>query len=308
MTRRYDTVSLLTDLGSRDEAAGVVRAVLHDLAPHARVIDLTHDIDPFDVRAGALALVRAIAYVPAGVVLASIDPGAGTERRAIAVEIAGGEGVVIGPDNGLLAPAIALTGGAERAVLLTNPAFHLEAPSPTFAARDVFAPVAAHLCNGVPFDELGEPVDPAILLPSVIPLPRTEAIDGVMGLECEVLWVDRYGNAQLNVGSDEVAEAFGDRWTTVDEARFQVVIGEDTRVAVIRRSFLGGGTGAVGLVLDSSGMYALAMEEYSAAGELRLGVTDRVRLVPLAVEPAPPGAPIEGPVTTPVQLGRRPAP
>ncbi|MEZ5255680.1 MAG: SAM-dependent chlorinase/fluorinase [Ilumatobacteraceae bacterium] len=124
MTRRYDTVSLLTDLGSRDEAAGVVRAVLHDLAPHARVIDLTHDIDPFDVRAGALALVRAIAYVPAGVVLASIDPGAGTERRAIAVEIAGGEGVVIGPDNGLLAPAIALTGGAERAVLLTNPAFH----------------------------------------------------------------------------------------------------------------------------------------------------------------------------------------
>ncbi|MEZ5255681.1 MAG: hypothetical protein R2705_01915 [Ilumatobacteraceae bacterium] len=80
------------------------------------------------------------------------------------------------------------------------------------------------------------------------------------------------------MGSDEVAEAFGDRWTTVDEARFQVVIGEDTRVAVIRRSFLGGGTGAVGLVLDSSGMYALAMEEYSAAGELRLGVTDRARL------------------------------
>ena len=121
MGRTYDTVSLLTDYGLDDEFVGVVKAVLRDLAPHATAIDLTHGIRPYDVRGGSLALARAISYVPEGVVLAVVDPGVGTARRAIAVEVAGGAGVLVGPDNGLLAPAVAIIGGAERAVELTNP-------------------------------------------------------------------------------------------------------------------------------------------------------------------------------------------
>ena len=104
----------------------------------------------------SLALVRAIQYLPSGVVVAVVDPGVGTQRRAIAVEVAGGEGVLVGPDNGLLAPAAAMAGGAERAVSLTDTSYHLAAPGATFAGRDVFAPVAAHLCNGVDLAELGE--------------------------------------------------------------------------------------------------------------------------------------------------------
>ena len=96
------------------------------------VLDLTHEIPPHDVRAGSLALARAIQYVPAGVVLAVVDPGVGTDRRAVAVQVAGGDGVLVGPDNGLLAPAVAMAGGAERAVELTHPAYHLGAP----VARD----------------------------------------------------------------------------------------------------------------------------------------------------------------------------
>ena len=97
---------------------------------------------------------------PSGVVLGVVDPGVGTERRAVAIEVAGGAGVLIGPDNGLLAPAVAMAGGAERAFELTNAEYQLEAPGATFAGRDVFAPAAAYVCNGVDLAELGPEIDP----------------------------------------------------------------------------------------------------------------------------------------------------
>ncbi|MFM8853250.1 MAG: SAM-dependent chlorinase/fluorinase, partial [Acidimicrobiaceae bacterium] len=102
----------------------------------------------FDVRAGSLSLARCVSYVASGVVLAVVDPGVGSTRRAVAVEVADGKGVFVGPDKGLLAMAIALAGGAGRAVCLTNTDYHLSSPGETFAGRDIFAPVAAHLCNG----------------------------------------------------------------------------------------------------------------------------------------------------------------
>jgi len=101
---------------------------------------------------------------------------------------------------------VAMTGGAQRAVVLTRPEYHLPAPGPTFAGRDVFAPVAAHLANGVPLDAVGEAIDPNLLLPGLLPLNKREG-DSVT---CEVLWVDRYGNAQLNVDLDDL-EGFGNR-------------------------------------------------------------------------------------------------
>ena len=206
MGRRYDTVSFLSDYGLTDEFVGVVKSVIRDIAPHVVTIDLTHDVPAFDVRAGGLALARCIPYVAPGIVVAVVDPGVATHRAAVAIEVAKGEGVLIGPDNGLLAPAVALTGGAERAVSLTNPAYQLPAPGPTFAGRDVFAPAAAHLANGVDLMELGEPVDLDLLTPAVVPLTRREG-DAVVG---EVLWVDRFGNAQLNIDPDEIDE-LGDR-------------------------------------------------------------------------------------------------
>ena len=129
---RYDTVSFLTDYGTADEFVGVVKAVIRDLAPHSTVLDLTHEIAPFDIRAGALALARCIGYVPGGVVLAVVDPGVATDRRAVAIEVAGGAGVIVGPDNGLLAPAVAMAGGADRAVELTNPEYQLDAAGAAF--------------------------------------------------------------------------------------------------------------------------------------------------------------------------------
>src|SRR5262245_52321002 len=109
-------VSFLSDYGNRDEFVGVCHAVMLDICADVRVVDITPEVPPYDVRAGALALVRAVQYLPEGVVLAVVDPGVGTERRCIAVEVEGG--YLVGPDNGLLAPATAMLGGPVRIVEL----------------------------------------------------------------------------------------------------------------------------------------------------------------------------------------------
>jgi S-adenosylmethionine hydrolase len=271
MGRRYETISFLSDLGLADEHVGVVKAIVRDLAPHARVIDLTHAIAPYDVRAGSLALARAIGYVPSGVVMAVVDAG---DRRAVAIEVAAGEGVVIGPDNGLLASAISMAGGAGRAVVLDDLEIHLASPGTTVPSRDIFAPVAAHLCNGVDLAELGTSVDADTLLPGVVPLPR-DAEGG--GVHAEVLWIDGVGNCQLNIGLDDVTP-----WGVADGLRLQVTAGDLTRVAqrVPRVGALG--PGAVGLVVDGYGLLTLVLDRRSAADELALATADQVTLRPLA--------------------------
>ncbi|MBM3657070.1 MAG: SAM-dependent chlorinase/fluorinase [Actinobacteria bacterium] len=282
-------MSFLSDYGLRDEFVGIVKGVIADIAPHARVIDLTHEVPPFDVRAGSLALARCISYVPSGIVLAVVDPGVGTARRGVAVSVGEGRGVLIGPDNGLLSMGTALAGGADAAVVLNNPQYHLEAPGATFAGRDIFAPAAAHLCNGVPLAELGEAVDPNLLLPGVVPLSRTEGDETI----AEVTWIDRYGNCQLNVGPDDVA-ALGNRLSVV----LTSPTGErSTRAANVVRNFseIGGG---IGLVVDSFGMLAVCVDRGSAADELSITVGDAVRLAALTDAPG---------VTTNVSLRQNPA-
>ncbi len=292
MGRRYDTVTFLSDYGTSDEFVGVVHAVLCDLAPHARVIDLTHGIAPFDVRGGSLALARSISYIPTGVVLAVVDPGVATARRAIAVEVAGGEGVLVGPDNGLLAPAVALAGGAERAVALTNPEYQLAAPGATFAGRDVFAPAAAYLCNGVELTELGPELDPALLMPGVLTLPQTDDERVI----AQVLWVDRFGNAQLNVGLDDLPPTFGQH---VEMRLAPTDPSADPSSGVVRSmrrvdAYADLGPGEIGLLVDSSGLLAISLDQRSAAEELSIDVGDQVTLATGGDDKA-----------QPVTLGRR---
>ena len=288
MARRYDTISFLTDYGTVDEFVGVVKSVIRDIAHDVMVIDLTHEVPPFDIRAGSLTLARCISYVPAGVVLAVVDPAVGTDRRCVAIEVADGEGVLVGPDNGLLAPAVAMAGGAGRCVVLGNPEYQLSAPGATFAGRDIFGPAAAHLCNGVDLYELGDPIEADLLLPGVIPLPREEK----GAVVAEVLWIDRFGNCQLNVGPDDVT-ALGDA--------IRITVGETTGAPIVRvakrsDSFFGLGTGALGLVTDSYGMLALALDRRSAALELEIGPHDQVVLEAVADDNAGLGASVTSPV------------
>jgi hypothetical protein len=176
-----------------------------------------------------------------------------------------GQAVFVGPDNGLMASAVAMLGGARRAVALTDEAYHLEAPGPTFAGRDVFAPVAAHLCNGIDLDQLGEAVDPLTLRPGILPLSRVEGTT----VHGEVLWIDRFGNVQLNVDPEEVA-ALGDR--------LSLRWGDQVRTVVRATTYGAIKPGDVGLVVDSYGLLTVALDRRPAADELHLHAGDQVTL------------------------------
>ncbi len=282
---RYDTVSFLSDYGRVDEFVGVVHSVIRSIAPEVRVIDITHDITPYDVRAGGLALVRAANYLAPGVVVAVIDPTVGTARRPIAVEIGEGSSVLVGPDNGVLAPVVQLCGGADRAVEIVNPEYRFTTEPGTFDGRDVFAPAAAHLCNGVDLAELGPAIDPVSLFPAMIPLTRE--VEG--RLHAEVLWVDRYGNAQLNVDPDEL-EGFDDQ--------VRLVTDDGARVARRVATFAELDPNEFGLIVDSYGLVAIVLDKKSAAEELGLSGASAVTIEAFD-DDRPPS------VITPVQLGQR---
>ena len=284
MPPRFDTVSFLSDYGTADEFVGVVKSVIRSIEPRVTVVDITHDIQPYDIKAGSLTLARSVQYLCPGVVLAVVDPGVGTDRRAIAIEVGDGQSYLVGPDNGLLASAVGMVGGATAAVELTNPEYRLASPGPTFDGRDVFGPAAAHLCAGVPLDALGPRVDPADLVPGLVPLPRDE--DGaIVG---EVLWVDRYGNCQLNIDPEQIA-SWGERvqlrWTR-PPAGAAVGAGqtEGTRTARRVRAFDELGSGQPGLVVDSYGLLAVTMSRASAADTLQIAAGDELALVPLGDE------------------------
>lgn len=286
MGRRYDTITFLSDHGRADEFVGVVHSVIRSIAPEVTVVDLAHDIAPRDVRAAGLLLARSAQYLCPGVVLAAVDATAGSERRCVAVEVGDGMSVLVGPDNGLLAPAVAMVGGATRAVELSNADLHLPAAGATLAGRDVLAPVAAQLCQGIDLAELGERVDPALLQPGVLPLSRQE--DG--HVVAQVLWVDRFGALQLNADPEELA-GFGDR--------VRLRWAETTRTARRDATPAELGPGEVSLVTDAYGLTALVMDGQSAAAALGLAEGDELTIETLedGEDPTPSAG-----VTTPVTL------
>jgi len=280
---RHDTISFLTDFGLADEFVGVVKSVIRSIAPHAHVLDLTHGVARHDVRGGGLALARAASYLEPGIVLAVVDPGVGSDRRRVAVEVGGGQSILVGPDNGLLAPAVALVGGATGGVGLNDAGYHLPSAGGTFDGRDVFGPCAAHLCAGVPLSELGSAIEPVTLMPGLIPVGGREG-DVLVG---EVLWVDHFGNLQLNL---EPADLDGFQGELVLDS------GEATRRIEQVASYAEISSGGIGLLADSYGLLSVAVANGSAADQLRLSASDPVRI-------SESGEPIA--VSTPVELGRR---
>jgi S-adenosyl-L-methionine hydrolase (adenosine-forming) len=200
---RVRTVFFLSDYGTHDEFVGVVHAVVAARAPGTTVIDLTHHIPPFDVRAGCHTLVRAVPHLGPGVVLAVVDPGVGTMRRGVALEVArpAGAGTLffVGPDNGLLVAAAEAAGEAPLARVVELPGTAVPPDSgATFDGRDVFAPAAAALCQGARLGDLGEEVDSASLVRLIGGVVEHGRLgDGRSCLRAEVTWVDRFGNLQL---------------------------------------------------------------------------------------------------------------
>lgn len=253
-------ISFLSDFGLADEFVGVVHAVFTRISPESPIIDITHQVPRGDIQAGALALVRAVQYLPEGVAMAVVDPGVGTSRRAIAVATAWGE--FVGPDNGLLAPAVAMMGGAERIVAIEDPQYQLPRDGLTFDGRDVFAPAAALLAAGeITIGDLGTELDPSSSTPLLLPLVDHE--DGQ--LAGQVLWVDTYGNCQTNITPEDMSAVGLETGNTVE-----VAVGVTSYNLAWMASYGDAEPGEALLHIDSYGQIALAVREGRADDDLAL--------------------------------------
>jgi S-adenosylmethionine hydrolase len=235
-------VTLLTDFGTADGYVAEMKGVLMVQAPDAVVVDVSHDVPPHDVESGRLALARYWRRFPEGTVhVCIVDPGVGSARAALAVESDGRW--LVGPDNGLLSPALLMSGA--RVVAMPVPAH----AAPTFHGRDVFAPAAAALLNGTPLDALGDPV----FAPVVRRTPEARRLeDG--SIAGEVITVDRFGNAITN--------CLGVRGGSIEIAG---------RTLAIARTYGDAPPGTPLALCGSNGLIEIAVRDGSAAAMLGVG-------------------------------------
>jgi len=271
-----NVITLTTDFGYEDSYVAAMKGVILTINPRAIIVDVTHAVPPQNVQAGAFALMGAAPYFAKGTVhVAVVDPGVGTERRAIAMQSAGQ--FFVGPDNGVLTLAaqahnlrrkLALVrlSSTIKAVHLLNAAYWLTEVSSTFHGRDIFAPVAAHLSNGEPLDNFGLPIEDYALIELTSPTERDDALLG------EIMYVDRFGNLITNVPLALVPDLF-------DLPQVKALFPGTGRVVRQRRHFFAeggnGGESAGGALPfiygDSSGYVGIAVQNGSAAQVLGVG-------------------------------------
>jgi len=261
-------ITFLSDFGLKDDFVGTCHGVMKRIAPDVQIIDITHGIPPQHVLQGALVLANTLPYMPDGVHLAVVDPGVGGHRRALAVRT--GEGrILVGPDNGLLLPAAERLGGVEAAHELTNPEYALDTVSRTFHGRDLFSPAAAHLALGTELDLLGPPIDPQALVRLDVPEPEV----GQNRIRATVLYVDHFGNMQLNLRREHLEAA-----DVLPGVTVELELALDRYYAVAARTFADARPGDIILYEDSYRNVAIAISGGSAAALFGVGAGQEIRI------------------------------
>ena len=248
-------VTFLSDFGLQDDFVGTCHGVIRRIAPDAKVIDITHGIEPQAILQGALVLANTLPYMPDGVHLAVVDPRVGGDRRGLALRDTTGR-LYVGPDNGLLVPAAEKLGGIVDAWELTNSGYMLKPISRTFHGRDVFSPAAAHLATGVDPAELGPVVETSSLVR--LELPKPEVGDAM--IRAVVLYVDRFGNIQLNLSRADVEGA-----GILPGRRIELDLGVDRYYATAARTFSDARAGDIILYEDAYENIAVAITDGNAA-------------------------------------------
>ncbi len=257
-------ITFTSDFGTREEWVGAVKGVILSIAPAATIVDISHEIPPFDISKGAFVLAAALPHMPVGVHMAVVDPGVGTRRLAVAVEAARGD-FLVGPDNGLLMPAAERLGGVSKAFFLENADFFNTPVHPTFHARDIFAPVTAHLALGADPAEMGSPMDPD----NLVPAPWGRAKEGEGAVYASVIDIDRFGSLRLNAYPEQV-RALGH-----GEGDLVLLgVGEEEMEAVLVSTFGDVAAGGVLLYEDSSGVMAAGINGGSLAARTGAGAGD----------------------------------
>ncbi|MFG0328653.1 MAG: S-adenosyl-l-methionine hydroxide adenosyltransferase family protein [Phycisphaerales bacterium] len=259
-------ITLTTDFGWSDTYVGVMKGVILGLCREARIVDLTHEIAPQNVLGGAIAIESSLRYFPEGTIhVGVVDPGVGTERAAVAIET--DQSILVGPDNGLF--SFALTAQSlKRAVRLTNRQYFRPSVSDTFHGRDVFAPVAAHLANGVALADLGEPLD------DLTTLLAPEPVYAANRIESHVLHVDRFGNLITDLRVEEF-----DSWRRRAGVHRVRVSAAGHSLGAVQRTFADAPPGDPLAYFGSGGRLELAVSAGSAHEFLELDVGDSVLVI-----------------------------
>ncbi len=269
-------ITFATDFGP--SAPAVCRGVMYRIAPDAVIIDINHQIPRYSVREGAGTLVFALPFMPVGVHVAVVDPGVGTDRRAVAIKVARGD-ILIGPDNGLLLPAAECLGGVVAAHVLENRDLMLPVVTSSFHGRDIFAPMAAHLAMGTPIEAVGPRIDPATLVRLELPHPVVREGE----LESRVVRVLTFGNVTFAGTTADLEIAIGPlapgRRVTLE---FPAHDGRPavTETTIWERTFGRVPVGASLLMEDSEGSLSLADNQGNAAERLGLTLDRPVRIRP----------------------------
>jgi S-adenosylmethionine hydrolase len=253
-------ITLLSDFGLSDVYVGVMKGVIAQINPALTVVDLTHQIPPQNIAAARFSLMNAYPYFPARTVhIAVVDPGVGSHRRGIALQL--DSGFLVGPDNGLFSGVFNQNPVVE-AVELTNPKYwRTPTPSTTFHGRDIFASAGAHLASGVPLEQLGEVIDPQTLVQLAIP-ERTPTGSGVTGC---IQYVDHFGNLITNIPAADVE---GKTWS--------VAVGDSPTETLRERIIPGSQTysnqplGEVVALVGSHGWVEIAVNGGSAQSQLQV--------------------------------------
>jgi len=257
-------ISLLSDFGTKDPFVGEMKAVIFSICPDATLVDITHEVERFNIRMGAFLLASATPYFPTGTVhLAVVDPGVGGERRPIVVET--NRSLLVGPDNGLLIPA-AKREGIRRVYHLTNASLMLDRISSTFHGRDIFAPVAAHLACGTPPRESGAE------LTDYVQLSFGEPELAPRGATCKIIHIDHFGNVITNLSQQNFEKL-------KTSTRFIVVIRRKRFSARLVKSYSKIGEKEFGLIIGSHGFLEVASRQTSTNIRFGAKVGDTIRIV-----------------------------
>jgi S-adenosyl-L-methionine hydrolase (adenosine-forming) len=261
-------ITFLTDFGLEDDFVGTCHGVIKRIAPEAEIIDVTHGIARHSVLQGALVLSNTLPFLPEGIHLAVVDPGVGSDRRALALR-GQNDRLFVGPDNGLLVPAAERHGGIEAAHEIANREYALEPVSATFHGRDIFAPAAAHLARGVGVEELGPAVEPDSLVRLELPMPELSE----RRIRATCLYVDRFGNIQLNLDRKHL-ERFG----IEPGQQVEIEHAGERYYAVAARTFADARPGEVILYEDAYDNVAIAISAGSVAQTFTVKPGDEIRI------------------------------
>ncbi len=259
------TITLLTDFGTRDHFTGVMKGVILGIAPQAHIIDISHQISPQNVMQGAHMLAEAAPYFAPGTVhVAVVDPGVGTSRRALAARI--GSQFYVAPDNGLL--SFVLQNAQEKnesikIIALDQEKYWLPQVSQSFHGRDIFAPISAHITNGVPLEKFGSPVDDTVILETSQPI-QTET--GWIG---EIISIDTFGNLSSNIKVHQLPQ---------EQQNLHIQIGGKT-IHGLTPAFGDTAPGTLIATIDSSGALAISVVNGNAQESLGADIGTPVEVI-----------------------------